>query len=229
MQPYFMPYLGYWQLLNAVDKYVIYDDVNYIKGGWINRNCMLLNGKKAFFNLPLLGASPNKHINEIAVNGDYRVRAKIIRQIEAAYRKAPYFKDIFPMISEIYMYESENLALHIKKSIEMVVDYLNIKTELLLSSDIEKNNELSGEDKVIDICKKLGATEYYNAIGGRELYSFNHFKEYNIKLNFLRMNEVKYKQYENEFVDNLSIMDVLMFNDVNSINEMLMKYSIIDA
>ena len=95
MQPYFFPYIGYWQLMHAVDSYVIYDDVNYIKGGWINRNRILVNGEVKYFNLQLSGASPNKKINEICVTGNTLVNNKNLRILEAAYKKAPYFSESF--------------------------------------------------------------------------------------------------------------------------------------
>ena len=96
MQPYFLPYIGYWQLLNAVDKYVIYDDVNYIKGGWINRNRILINKEPKYFNVKLNGASPNKLINEVEVSNDNIWQKKLLKTIEENYKKAPFLKKFFP-------------------------------------------------------------------------------------------------------------------------------------
>lgn len=227
MQPYFVPYIGYWQLMNAVDKYVIYDDVNYIKGGWINRNRILVDGQPHYFNLPVLGASSNKKINEIQVNNEEVLIKRNLRCIEAAYKKAPFFLDGFPLVEQILRCQEKNVASYIKKSFEIICSYLNIKTELIMSSDLNKDNKLKGQDKVLSICSLLKATEYYNAIGGQELYSFEDFKEKGIELKFLKTDNIVYHQYGNLFQSNLSIIDVIMFNQKEKINEMLMQYELI--
>ena len=229
MQPYFVPYIGYWQLLNAVDKYVIYDDVNFIKGGWINRNRILMNGEPRYFNLPMLGASPNKLINQIAVNQDGKFRSKNIQIIKDAYKKAPYFLQVFPVIEQILLCEKTNLAENIAESIRIICDYLGIQTEILISSSLQKDCSLKGQDKVISICNLLGATEYYNAIGGQDLYSFSDFEKEGIQLRFLKTEPMEYVQFGNSFHSNLSIIDVMMFNAKEEIREMLQKYILIDA
>ena len=186
MQPYFFPYIGYWQLINAVDKYVIYDDVNYIKGGWINRNRILINDKPSFINLKMNGSSPNKLIKEIHVSNDNRWKNKLLKSIELSYRKAPFFEMSFPIIEEIINHDEVNLSLYLENLIKRIAEYLEMNTEFVLSSNIEKDNSLKGQDKVIEICKSLGAKEYYNAIGGVELYSAENFNSYGIELRFLR-------------------------------------------
>ena len=170
MQPYFVPYIGYWQLMNAVDEYVIYDDVNFIKGGWINRNRILVNDQPKYFNVPMLGASSMKHINEVGVNND---------------------------------------------------------PKLIVSSTLEKDCTLKGQDKVLEICKLLGATEYYNAIGGQELYSFADFRQQGVKLSFLKTEPITYDQFGGEFQPNLSIVDVMMFNSADTVREMLGRYQLV--
>lgn len=227
MQPYFVPYIGYWQLLNAVDTYVIYDDVNYIKGGWINRNRILLNGEAKYFNVQLDGASPNKLINEIGINRNEVTIKKSLRVLEAAYRKAPYFKEVYPIISDILMCESTNLSDYLVYSIKEICRYLDITTRIVRSSDIPKNNELHGQEKVLEICMLLGAKEYYNAIGGRALYSYEDFKCRGIDLKFLQSKDIVYKQYEKQFISNLSIIDVLMFNSKEKIEQYLKEYRVI--
>lgn len=227
MQPYFLPYIGYWQLLNAVDKYVIYDDVNFIKGGWINRNRMLINGDAKLFNIQMKGASPNKLINEIEVSNNTVWKKKLLKTIENSYRKAPFYTDVFPIIEEIINYDECNLAKYLANSIKKVCNYLNIETELIVSSTLYKDNSLKAQEKVIEICKELKATEYYNAIGGQELYSYEDFKDVDIKLSFLKSNEIKYKQLKDEFVANLSILDVLMFNSINDVRNFLNQYELI--
>lgn len=227
MQPYFLPYIGYWQLLNAVDKYVIYDDVNYIKGGWINRNRILINKEAKYFTIKLNGASSNKLINEIEVSTDKIYKKKMLKTVEEGYKKAPFFNIVFPIIEEIIENDEKNLAKYLKYSIEKICNYLEIKTELFMSSELEKDNSLKGKDKVINICKKLGATEYYNAIGGQELYSFEEFKDNGIELKFVKTEEIIYKQFNDEFIGNLSMLDILMFNSKEIIKEFLNNYNLI--
>lgn len=227
MQPYFVPYIGYWQLINAVDLYVIYDDVNYIKGGWINRNRLLINEEAKYFNVQLDGASSNKLINEIGISRNENVIKKNLRIIEAAYGKAPYFKNVYPIIKEILLFETTNLSDYLVNSIEKICQYLCIKTRIIRSSDIPKNNKLHGQEKVLEICKILGAKEYYNAIGGKELYNYSAFKKEGIDLKFLQCNEIIYQQYGKEFISNLSIIDMMMFNSLEFIKKNLINYKVI--
>ena len=227
MQPYFLPYIGYWQLLNAVDKYVIYDDVNFIKGGWINRNRIINNGKVQFFNVPMIGASPNKLINEVAVNNDPNLINKNLRILEAAYKKAPYFEEGYKLMNKILNSRENVLSKYVTYSLRTICDYLNIKTELIISSELNKDNSLKAQDKVIAICKELGATDYYNAIGGQALYSYGDFDNNGIKLWFIKTNQIQYKQFTDTFEPNLSILDVIMFNSKDRIVDYLNDYSII--
>lgn len=226
MQPYFFPYIGYWQLINAVDEYVVYDDVNYIKGGWINRNNILLNHAKHLITLPLEEASSFKLINEISITKNEVLKKKLIKTIQSAYLKAPYFKTIMSIIESLIL-DNSNIAKLNYNIILAVKEYLNIETEILLSSNIEKNNDLKAQDKVIHIAHILGASEYINAIGGQELYSKEEFAQNNIQLNFIKTNEIKYKQFNNEFVPNLSIIDVMMFDSPERIKEMLDDYELL--
>jgi len=225
MQPYFLPYIGYFQLIKAVNKYVIYDDVNYIKGGWINRNNMLLGGEKFMFNLILSGASPNKFIYEIFVSDN---QTKLLKTIQAAYQKAPQFSNVFPMMESIIEYDNKNLARYVGNSIIQIADYLRLDTEFIYSSDIrEKDTSLKAQDKVLNICEVLEVTQYINTIGGMELYSKKRFAECNIKLSFLQTQPIEYKQFNNIFVPYLSILDVLMFNSVEQTNELLDKFELV--
>jgi len=227
MQPYFVPYIGYWQLMNLVDQYVVYDDVNYIKGGWINRNRILVNGEPKYFHVPMQGSSPNLLINEVHVDHNEAIIRKNLRSIEGAYKKAPYYGTVYPMLEEILWCEEENIAKYIIHSFRVICRYLDIKTELLVSSDLEKDNALKGQDKVLAICRLLRASEYYNAIGGQELYSFEKFKENGVQLNFVKTQDIVYRQFENEFQPNLSIIDVMMFNSRDKIREYLDAYTLI--
>ena len=227
MQPYIFPYIGYWQLINKVDYYVIYDDVNFIKGGWINRNSILMNNEAKLISIQMQGSSPNKLINEIQVSPELIWRKKFIKTIENCYSKAPFYNEVFPIIRKIIMNDEINLAKYLEYSIKQICEYLGIKTKIIISSEIDKNNALKGQDKVIDICKRLNGDEYYNAIGGQELYSYEEFFMKNIKLKFIRTKKIAYKQFSNECITNLSIIDIMMFNSVDEIKYMLSEYEVI--
>lgn len=184
MQPYFLPYIGYWQLLNIVDVFVIYDDVNYIKRGWINRNRLLENGNAAYFNVFVKDSSQNRHINEMERFHTDKMESRLLKRIFFCYRKAPYFQEIYPIIQAIISDDEENLSAYLLKSIKFVAEYLDIKTSIIKSSDLDKNVLLKGQEKILDICKKLRAEIYYNPIGGKTLYDKQKFEKENIKLFF---------------------------------------------
>lgn len=223
MQPYFLPYIGYFQLINAVDVFVIYDDVNFIKKGWVNRNFFLVNGKRTFFNIPLKGVSQNKLINCIEIDQNSNWDKKILKTIFLSYKKAPFFNEIFLLLEDIILYEEKNIAQFIKYSLEIICNYLSIETTILVSSEIIKNNELKGQDKIIEICKKLGADTYVNAIGGTTLYDKDIFIKNGISLNFIVSNPINYVQFKNEFIPWLSILDVMMFNSPEQIKAFLIQ------
>lgn len=224
MQPYFLPYLGYWQLMNAVDTYIVYDDVTYIKGGWINRNNFLVQGNAKLFTFSLDGASSYKLINEIAVKDDFSNFKKLL---QFNYAKAPFYKDCIELTDKIIAYDKSNLGKFLFNSIKVIADYLDFDTKILLSSEIQKDNNLKGKDKVIHICKLLGADEYYNAIGGQELYNKKEFQENGIKLSFVKTEITPYKQFKNDFIPGLSILDILMFNSKEQVKKMLDDFELV--
>lgn len=221
MQPYFMPYIGYFQLMKAVDKYIVYDDVNYIKGGWVSRNNILVNGEKRMFTITLNAASPNKLFNEIVIGDNFK---KLMKTLQLNYSKAPYFNASMALMEKIISYPDKQLSLFIANSFKEILDYLSIDTEILISSGIHKNNLLKGKDKVLHICELLKADTYYNAIGGQELYNKEEFKKHGINLFFLETQIIKYPQQAKEFVPYLSFIDVLMNNSKEEINLLLDSY-----
>ncbi|WP_455537636.1 WbqC family protein [Terrisporobacter sp.] len=228
MQPYFFPYIGYYQLINAVDKYIILDDVNFIKGGWINRNHILIHKEPKYINLPLKGGSRNVFINKMSVSSDLRLYKKNLKDLYINYRKAPYYEEVYPLLEEIILYKEENLAKWLENSIRKVCEYLEINTPIIVSSTIDKDYKLKCQDKVIDLCKKMNADEYVNAIGGQKLYSKEEFMLEGIKLNFLHTNNITYNQFcKNMIAKNLSIIDVMMFNSKKDIKKMLGEYTLI--
>lgn len=228
MQPYFFPYIGYFQLINAVDKFVVYDDIKYSKRGWINRNRILLNGKDQFFTLPLKKDSDYLDICQRKLSNNFDIESKkILNKIETLYRKAPYFKEVFSVVINCMLYKEENLFKYVFYSIDKIKTYLDIKTKLITSSEIGIRKRLKGEAGVISICKKMKSTHYINAIGGVELYDKDTFLKENIKLNFIKSDMIEYKQFGNVFVPWLSIIDIMMFNSKKDIAKMLRSYTLI--
>lgn len=224
MQPYFMPYIGYFQTMAAVDTYVVYDDVQYIKGGWVNHNYLLIGGKKQMFSIQLKGASPNKHFNEIEIGDNFK---KLTHMLQLNYCKASYYSEIMPLLEEIFSYEDRNLANFLWNSYRKLFEYLGIKTNIVLSSSIEKDNTLRGKDKVLAICHVLGADTYLNAIGGQALYNKDEFATNGINLHFVKTDDISYTQFSQEFEPDLSMIDVLFFNGKERTNELLEKYKLV--
>lgn len=225
MQPYFMPYIGYFQLIKAVDKYVIFDDVNFIKRGWAARNNILINGNKHLFSIQLDGASQNKLFNDIYISDDF---SKLRKTLDMAYHKAPYYSQAMPLIEEILNYDNKNLSSFIANSIIRINEYLNINTDILFSSQIEKDNNLKGQDKIISICKTLNATHYYNAIGGMELYDRETWADNGMILNFVSPVLEPYQQFKSaEFIPGLSIIDVIMNCSIEKTNQLLDKFELL--
>ncbi len=226
MQPYFFPYIGYWQLLNAVDTYVVYDDVNYIKGGWINRNRILINGQPQFITVPIKKASSYSLINELEINRTTKFPDKQLKTLDMSYKKAPFFDDVMPMLEGVLNFDSQNLASFLYNSIAVVCDYLGIQTKLILSSDLDKDNSLKGKDKVLEICKLLHADQYYNAIGGQELYDKDEFLANGISLRFLETGNTIYTQFDNEYISHLSIIDMMMHVSKDKVQDNLKQFSL---
>lgn len=226
MQPYFFPYIGYWQLINAVDKFVIYDNIQYTKKGWINRNRFLLNGKDEIFSIPLKKDSDYKNVAERFISPVFD-KKNLISKFQNAYSKAPHKKEILPLLEDIVYYENSNLFEYIYNSVLKVCNYLDINTQIIISSTIDINHSLKSKDKVIALVKALNGSEYINPIGGVELYDKQEFENNGIKLNFLKANEIKYNQNAETFVPWLSIIDVLMFNSKEEIKNMLEEYMLI--
>jgi WbqC-like protein family len=227
MQPYIFPYIGYFQLINAVDKFVIYDDVNFINKGWINRNRILNNGKDSLFSIPLKEASQNKLINEIDVNWDSAWKSKFLKTIEQSYKKAPFYQEVLTLLEQTLQIDNEPISKAIENNLRLICHYLNIHTEIVSSSSIYQNTHLKAQERILDICLQEKATQYINPIGGLELYDKDFFKAKNIKMNFIQSNPIEYKQYKNEFVPWLSMVDVLMFNSKEQIKEFLDNYELV--
>lgn len=218
MQPYFLPYIGYFQLINSVDQFVVYDNVQYTKKGWINRNRMLQNGKDVMFSLPLKKDSDYLDVVDRELSSDFS-RDKLCRQVEGAYRRAPFFDQTFPLIEKIIKFEDQNLFQFLYHSIITICRHLGITTEIKVASSLPVDSAMKSQDKVLALCLATGSACYVNAIGGIDLYSKEVFVNRGIELKFLQSKNLEYQQFGDEFVPWLSIIDVLMFNPLEVICE----------
>ncbi|GAB4033480.1 WbqC family protein [Spirosoma jeollabukense] len=227
MQPYFLPYIGYMQLMSAVDTFVLYDDVAFINRGWINRNRLLINGQEYLFTVPLKDASQNKRINEVYLADDPKWRGKLLKTIEQGYRKAPYYGTVMPLTEKIVNFETDSIADLVYFSLVELNQYLGLTTRLVQSSSMYANVALKAQERILDICRQENATRYINPIGGTELYDKPTFDQAGIQLNFIKANRVEYPQFKNDFIPWLSIIDALMFNDVAAVKVLLGEYELV--
>lgn len=218
MQPYFLPYIGYFQLIGSADLFIVYDNIKYTKKGWINRNRMLLNENDVIFSLPLKKGSDCLDVIEREISPDFN-REKLLNQIAGAYRKAPCFSTAFPVMEQIINNSEPNLFRLIHSTICSLCQHFGLKTKILISSEIKIDHTLKGQDKVLALSAAVGATTYINAIGGLELYDKRTFYQYGIELKFIKSKPFVYQQFSNEFIPWLSIMDVMMFNPLGAIQE----------
>lgn len=226
MQPYFFPYIGYFQLIASVDLFILYDNIKYTKKGWINRNRMLQNGKDVMFSLPMKNDSDYLDVCERELAADFK-RDKLLNQFKGAYRHAPYFTQTYPLIEELMQYEDLNLFRFLHHSIVRTCEHLGIMTEIRIASCIGIDHNLKNQDKVLALCEAVGASTYVNSSGGIALYSKETFREKGVELKFIQSRPFEYPQFGSVFVPWLSIIDVLMFNSTEVIQRQLTKFDLI--
>ena len=216
MQPYFLPYIGYFQLIASVNQFILYDNIKYTKKGWINRNRMLVNGAAAMFSLPLKKGSDFLNVAERELAAEFDP-SKLLNQFKGAYCRAPQFDITNPVLERIVQHEEVNLFRYIHHSIVQLCEHLGINTEIRISSEILIDHELKGQDKVLALCEAVSADIYINTIGGVELYAKDKFRIQGIDLQFIKTKPFEYAQFMDVFVPSLSIVDVLMFNPLNEV------------
>lgn len=225
MQPYFMPYISYFQLINAVDVFVVYDNIQFTKKGWFHRNRILVNGKDKMFSVPLKKDSDYLDVAKRELADSFDNESKnIIRKIKAAYQKSLYYNEVMPLVEKCFQRGSGNLFDFIYASLTLLTQFLQIDTDIIISSSIDIDHTLKSQDKVLAICKNLNTDIYINAIGGQELYVAEAFRNEGIELRFIKTSPIEYKQFDNEFVPWLSIIDVMMFNSKERIKEYFHDY-----
>lgn len=229
MQPYFFPYLGYFQLIRAVDKFLFYDDVNYIKSGWINRNRILLNGQSHFITVPTSGASSNVLISQVGINvQNSRWRRKLLDGFQQAYSRAPHRDTAQKLLQKVLDFPTDRVSEFAKQSVIASLELLGIKSTILWSSSTYQNAHLHAQERVIDICRREKATTYVNAIGGRELYDPAGFAENGARLSFIRAVLPTYRQDAAEFVMGLSILDVIAYAGIDGARAMTHQVELVD-
>ncbi len=220
MQPYFFPYIGYFQLIRSVDLFILYDNIKYTKKGWINRNRFLQNGTDSVFSVPLRKDSDFLDVKDRALADSFD-RGKLVNQLREAYRRAPHFDQAFPVIENAVMSPRANLFDYIHGTVTGVCRYVGVGTSIVASSSIAVDPALKAEERVLALCKAAGASGYVNAIGGRNLYSREKFAAHGVELKFLESHAITYPQFGGPFVPWLSIVDVMMFNSVPTIREFI--------
>jgi len=226
MQPYFFPYIGYYQLMHAVEKFVVLDDVDYIKGGWINRNIIPIGGKPHWLTLPLVSPSPNRQINQTNIADDNGWRKKMLRTIHENYSKKIDATDLLNLIDEIIAKAEGNLAEYITKTIKEISSLFRIGTEILKASQDFPKKNIGGEERVINICQKLNAEIYINLPGVKSIYNRNKFVDSGIQLVFLDPDIEKINLISGTNSIYVSIIDLMMRNNLDSIRESLDKYNL---
>ena len=226
MQPYLFPYIGYWQLLHAADCFVVYDDVNYINRGWINRNRILINDAPGLITLPLLQASQNRKIADIEIAPQARWQRRLLRTLEMAYRKAPCFDQVFPLLEQILGHDERNLAAFLSQQLHTLARFMGLQTRIVTSSTVYRNDHLAAQERILDICRQERATRYINAQGGRALYEPSAFAQQGIDLRFIAMRPLPYRQRGEGFTAYLSIIDALMEVGPDGIGSHLAAYDL---
>jgi len=222
-QPYFIPYIAYWQLMKACDLFLIGDDYAFIKDGWVQRNRILRQGQPTYFGLEISNISSYKLINQTElVKVDY---VKKLKDLYHCYCAAPYFEQGYNLMEKVLTFPSTDLTSFLVHSIDIIRDYLGIKTKMMFTSQLEGNCCYKCEQRIFDFCERLGGTTYINAIGGQALYKKDEFAKHGITLKFIHSHCSEYSQFKNKFVPGLSIIDVIMFNSQAQISQMLDEYT----
>ena len=183
MQPYFSPHIGYFQLIDSVDFFVFYDDVNFIKRGWINRNYITVNKELQRFTIPLKNPSQNKKINQIEVNWNSKEMNKLIKTFHYNFKDKPLATKI---IKEIVQSKPLTIADMAISSIKLASNYLGLTTKFERSSNLNYKRYNNKVLNLANICKLKNLTNYVNAEGGQEIYTKQEFLDHDISLQFIK-------------------------------------------
>lgn len=212
MQPYAFPYLGYFQLMNSADRFVLLDDVTFIKQGWINRNRILGPHGPLRITLPVEGASSHRRICDLRLAENPPWRDKLLRTVEQAYRRATQFDRVWPLVETILRHPDRRLSHWLRHSLELTAAALGITTPMVSAAEAHPAGAARGLERVLEICGREGASDYINAEGGRALYTAAAFAGRGLRLHFLDHVPLPYPQRGGPFVERLSVIDTLMHN-----------------
>ena len=233
MQPYIFPYIGYFSLIFETDKWVVFDDIQYIRHGWVNRNRILHpNPEKGwqFIIVPLEKHSRGTHICDIIISNNNNWKDKIKSQLAHYKKKAPYFNQTMELIEKCFKYEERYLSKHNVSCLKEVCNYLgiNFEYEFFSEMNIDKNMMTDPGDWALVISQELHADVYINPVGGTHLFNADKFENKGIELKLLKMNEIQYNQYIDHFIPDLSIIDVIMFNSPEQIKNLLNTHIVVE-
>lgn len=224
MQPYFLPYLGYFALIKHVDQFILFDTPQFIRHGWIERNRVLkFNGETLYIKVPLEKFSRDTPINEVVIRNNENWKSKILAQLVPYKKNAPHYKEIVAALKDIFETQTNSIVALNYIALQKICTYLDISTPIKIWSqmDVEIEKVNAPDEWALNICKAMGANAYYNPPGGKDFFDSNKYSEAGIDLKYLELNQISYNQFSHDFVPYLSIIDVLMFNDKDSVNTML--------
>ena len=223
MQPYLFPYLGYYQLAAAVDKFIFLDDVNFIKAGWINRNRFYSTQGPVYFTVPLIKASQNRLICEIQIQPNDGWQEKILKGFVQTYKKAPHYEAVYPLFADLIKKDVPSIGDLAALSVRKVMEYLGLPFSWSYSSYYQVA-DIKGAAKIINLCEQEKATHYLNPIGGTSLYSEMSFQARGMDLSFIRTNPISYSHLNGVNTEGLSILDVLLFNSIDETRDLLKRF-----
>lgn len=233
MQPYFMPYIGYISLLKHCEIFILFDTVQFIRHGWIERNRMLKqNNNWLYIKVPLIKVNSQKTlIKECLIDNQQDWKLKILHQIKHYKNIAPNYNQVEKILMEIFEKDYDNIVSLNKASLEAISTYLGFKKKLQILSEMELNiiKPKAPDEWALNICKELNLPKihYVNLIGGLNFFNRDKYTKENIEISFHKMNMHCYNQQRDYFESGLSILDLLMFNSVEEINKMLDDYELV--
>jgi hypothetical protein len=230
MQPYFMPYLGYFSLLKHTNHFILLDEVQFIRHGWIERNRILKqNGDWQYIKVPLIKHSRDTLIKDIKIDNTKDWQNKLLAQLQHYKKKAPYYNAVIEVLNEIFINEFKDITHLNKYALSTICNYLDINCTINIFSEMALKIEPvhEADEWALNICKALGdIKEYWNPPGGQSIFNKEKYDRQNIKLRFQSIKITEYRQLTNSFEPGLSIIDVMMFNSIDEINNMLDNYVI---
>ena len=229
MQPYFLPYLGYFDLIRQTDEWVFFDSAQYIRRqgtqrGWVNRNRVLKQGGGwAYITVPVQHAPLHTPINRIILDNTQAWSARILAQFDVIRKAAPFHEPIRTILANAIGESFPSIAELNTRLISDCCSYLGIPFHARRVSELSFDSAMVEEpgDWALHLCKALGADCYLNPPGGRDLYDPVKFVDHGIRLEIQSFRPIIYATPGFEFVENLSILDVLAWNEPCTVLEHL--------